>query len=150
VTRFGRSADSFDGDVTAFEPSSEMFETIERTLTVNRVSDVVSVEHAAVGPGPDSNEQCFGPADGDQRPPSAVPERDVLDLDCEGAEVEILREPDVAPRVIVVEVHPHLGSSIEAVGSGLEKRGYEIVERGATIRTDDIPVLTAIRDGCHP
>lgn len=136
----------FEGAVTAFEPSSEMLETIERTLTVNRVSDVVSVEHAAIGPVPDSNEQYFGPADGDQRPPSAVPECDVLELDCEGAEVEILSELDFAPRVIVVEVHPHLGSSVSAVESELADRGYEIVERGTTTRSDDIPILTAVRD----
>jgi hypothetical protein len=137
----------FEGDVTAFEPSSEMLETIERTLTVNHVSDVVSVEHAAIGPVPDSNEQYFGPADGEQRPPSAVPECDVLELDCEGAEVDVLSELDFTPRVIVVEVHPHLGSPVEAVETELAERGYDIVERGATMRTDDIPVLTAVHDG---
>jgi hypothetical protein len=79
-------------------------------------------------------------------PPSTVPECDVLDLDCEGAEVEILRELDFAPRVIVVEVHPHLGSPVEAVEAELAERGYDVVERGATARDDDIPVLTAVHD----
>jgi hypothetical protein len=135
----------FEGEVTTFEASSEMLETIERTLAVNRVADLVTVEHAAIGSVPDSNEQYFGPADGASLPPTAVPECDVLELDCEGAELEILRALDVSPRTIVVEIHPHLGSPREDVVATLADQGYEIEDEGpvAPDGSDDMSVITA-------
>lgn len=136
----------FEGDVTVFEPSSKMLDTIERTVTVNGVSEVVSLEHAAIGPVPESNERYFGPADGTQRPPTAVPECDVLELDCEGAELPILCDLDFTPRVVVVEIHPHLGSPVSAVELELSQRGYELVDRGTTTMSDDIHVLTAVQN----
>jgi hypothetical protein len=139
----------FEGEVTVFEPSSEMTETIRRSLEVNRVTGLVSVEHAAVGPVPDSNERYFGPADGESLPPEAVPECDVLELDCEGAELEILRALDVAPRVVVVEIHPQHGSPRDAVVSELADLGYEIAGEGPVGMDDsgEMSVVTATRSG---
>jgi hypothetical protein len=54
----------------------------------------------------------------------------VLQLDCEGAEVEILRELIVQPRVILVETHGLFGSPTDLVASLLEKRGYVVSDRG--------------------
>lgn len=138
----------FEGDVTTFEASSGMVETIERTLVVNRVADLVTVEHAAIGPVPDSNERYFGSDDGRSLPPSAVPDCDVLELDCEGAEIAILEALDVSPRVVVVEVHPHLGSPRDEVEARLDELGYGIVDEGpVSMDSDgDMVVLTAVRE----
>jgi hypothetical protein len=54
----------------------------------------------------------------------------VLELDCEGAEVEILRELTIQPRVILVETHGLYGAPTHLVASLLEKRGYIISDRG--------------------
>jgi hypothetical protein len=91
----------FEGGVTTFEPSSEMTRTIDRTIEVNNVSGLVTVEHASIGPVREANERYFGAADGEQLPPTAVPECDVLELDCEGAELDILEALGVRPRVII-------------------------------------------------
>lgn len=138
----------FEGEVTTFEASSEMVETIHRTTEVNRVAELVTVNHAAIGTVPESNEQYFGPADGDSLPPAAIPDCDVLELDCEGAELEILTSLDVNPRTIIVEVHPHLGSPREDVKSELVERGYEIVDEGPVEldTTDEMSVITATQN----
>jgi hypothetical protein len=69
-------------------------------------------------------------------------------MDCEGAEVEILRELTIEPRVILVETHGVLGAPTDVVASLLEKRGYVVSLRGpadpryADLCTkDDVQVL---------
>jgi hypothetical protein len=54
----------------------------------------------------------------------------VLQLDCEGAEVEILREIIDQPRVILVETHGLCGAPTDLVASLLEARGYAVSHRG--------------------
>lgn len=135
----------FEGRVTTFEPSSEMVETIERTVEVNSVADLVAVEHAAIGDVPESNERYFGPDDGDRLAPSAVPECDVLELDCEGAELEILRALDFSPRAIVVETHHHLGSPPGAVRSELDRLGYDVVGEGSAGIDGGLTALAAAK-----
>ncbi|WP_435345044.1 FkbM family methyltransferase [Haloarchaeobius sp. HRN-SO-5] len=135
----------FEGDVTTFEPSSEMTSTIDRTIEVNNVSELVTVEHASIGPVREGNERFFGSADGEQRPPTAIPECDVLELDCEGAELDILETLSFRPRVIIVEVHPHIGCASSDVKSALTELGYEIVDEGVAGIDDSLPVLTATR-----
>lgn len=118
----------FEGDVTAFEPSSKMLETLRRTVAVNRVDEVVTLEHAAVGPVSASSERVFGSPDGDAVAPEAIPECDVLDIDCEGAELEILRDLQFRPRLLAVEAHPHLGGDRDEVAAELRRLGYDVVD----------------------
>lgn len=136
----------FEGEVTTFEPNSEMLETIRRTIEVNRVGDLVTLEHAAIGSVSESSERIFGEADGEVRPPSAIPECDVLDVDCEGAELEVLRGMACRPRLLAVEAHPHLGCSHDDVKFELDRLGYEIVEREPIDRDGDIVNYVALRD----
>ncbi|WP_227353961.1 FkbM family methyltransferase [Haladaptatus salinisoli] len=135
----------FEGDVTTFEPTSRMLETIERTVEVNRVADLVTLEHAAIGEF--AGEELWGEADGARRSPDAIPDCDVLELDCEGAELDILRSLEIDPRVIVVETHDHLGSPPEEVSAALDRLGYEVVAEGTAGFHDDLPVLTATKKG---
>lgn len=135
----------FEGEVTTFEPSSEMLETIRRTIEINRVADLVTLEHAAIGSVSDSSERIFGEGDGERRPPSTIPDCDVLDLDCEGAELEILRELECRPRLLTVEVHPHLGPAQEEVAAELDRLGYEIVE-ASPVADGEIRNYVALRE----
>lgn len=135
----------FEGDVVVYEPSSEMVEPLRRAVAVNRVDDVVTVEHAAVGEVCDSSQRIFGAADGDRLEPAELPACDVLDLDCEGAELAVLEGLDVRPRLLTVEAHPHLGCSREAVEDQLEELGYA-VERAVPVDEDsDITNYVAVR-----
>ncbi|WP_458188511.1 FkbM family methyltransferase [Haladaptatus sp. NG-WS-4] len=133
----------FEGEVTTFEPTSKMLKIIERTVEVNRVADLVTLEHAAVGEF--VGEELWGEADGERRSPDTIPECDVLELDCEGAELDILRSLEIDPRVIIVETHDHLGSPPEEVRAALERLGYEIVDEGTAGFHDDLVVLTTTR-----
>ena len=134
----------FEGSVTAFEANSEMLETLRRTVQVNRVADLVTLEHAAVVPVREGAVEQWGPADGDRRDPSEVPECDVLELDCEGSEREILQGLEARPRVVVVETHEPVGVPPEDVEEDLTELGYEVVNRQNAGLEGELDVLTAI------
>lgn len=134
-----------EGSVTTYEANSEMLETLRRTVRVNCVADTVTVEHAAVGPVSEQAESMFGPGDGERLEPSAIPACDVLELDCEGSEIEVLEGMDCRPRVVVVETHAPLGVPPADVAAVLEARGYEITDRTPAGMHDELTVLTAVR-----
>lgn len=135
----------YEGDVTVYEPSSKMLDVIRRTVDANRVDELVTVEHAAIGSVSDSSERIFGKSDGDLYPPAAIPECDVLDLDCEGAELEILRGLSFRPRLLTVEVHPHLGCSHDEIEAELAHAGYAIVNIASFDAESEIVNYVAVR-----
>jgi hypothetical protein len=118
--------------VTVFEPDSERRAAIRRTLELNGVDPAgATVRDAVVGE--------LNPAEADQKgvdptavtavDPAALPHCDVLELDCEGAELTILQglDADRRPRVIAVEVHPiKLDGAAPAVAERLDALGYDI------------------------
>jgi hypothetical protein len=115
------------GTVQCFEGSKRHVRFAQRTAARNKVTNV-SVHHAVVaksifvyGSGSDV---------GAIKPASQLPLCNVLQLDCEGAEVEILRESIIQPRVILVETHGTFGAPTDLVASLLEKRGYVVSDRG--------------------
>lgn len=134
----------FEGTVTAFEANSEMLETLRRTVRVNRVADLVTMEHAAVGPVREGAAEQWGPPDGDRLGPSDIPECDVLEIDCEGSEREILQGLEARPRVVVVETHDPLGVLPEDVERDLTELGYEVVNRRDAGLEGELDVLTAV------
>lgn len=136
----------FEGDVTAFEPSPKMLDILQRTITANRVDNVVTVTHAAVGSVSDSSKRIFGFGDVDVVSPSDLPECEVLDLDCEGAELEILRALDYRPRLLTVEAHPHLGCPHDEVETELDRLGYDIQEKEPIAADSDIVNYVARQD----
>ena len=96
-------------------------------MTRNKVTNI-SVNHAVVGKaiGVYDSAGNVGPI----MPPYQLPPCDVLQLDCEGAEVEILRMMIIHPRVALVETHGMFGAPTDLVASLLEKRGYAVSDRG--------------------
>lgn len=77
-------------------------------------------------------------------PPSQLPPCDLLELDCEGVEVEILRGMIIQPRVILVETHGMYGAPADLIASLLEQRGYAVSDPGWEQRSD-LRVLLAVR-----
>jgi len=57
-----------------------------------------------------------------------LPDCDVLVLDCEGAEIEILLEMEIRPRVVFVETHGMYYAPEVAIRDKLDCEGYKIDE----------------------
>jgi hypothetical protein len=100
---------------------------VQQTASRNKVTNV-SVHHAVVA----KSIAVYGGLNdiGAVLPASQLPLCNVLQLDCEGAEVQILRELTTQPRVILVETHGLFGAPTKLVASLLEKRGYIVSDRG--------------------
>lgn len=86
----------------------------------------------------------------DQIDSEDLPECDVLELDCEGSELNILENLEIRPRAILVESHGMNGSSSEEVKSKLENLGYSVeniqpAEPGGFCEKRDIMVLRAVK-----
>jgi hypothetical protein len=129
------------GEVVVYEASSERINQIYRTVDLNDVSNIVEVQHALIGPalgvyGDSGEAMSISPAD--------LPDVDVLEMDCEGAEVEILSNLSLRPRVIIVEVHPPRTTE-EEVRDILSKLEYQITNKEWENENSDnpLPVLTA-------
>jgi len=116
------------GSVIVYEGGDKSCENIKHTIRLNNVTNVCRIHHAVVSKGVD----VYG---GDSSAakyisPKDLPDCDVLELDCEGAEVDILRNIQINPRVIIVEIHPWLFVEHSKWGiDELELRGYELVYR---------------------
>jgi hypothetical protein len=84
--------------------------------------------------------------------PSDIPDCDVLELDCEGAEDTILSELEIKPRVILVETHGSHDTPPSRVKTLLSELSYEIKsikiaaeDRRQLCEENDIYVVTALR-----
>jgi len=113
------------GSVTAYEASDKRSRVLERTVELNSV-DNVTVRQAIVGTAVDVEGQATGATVVD---PAALSAADVLEMDCEGAELDILRALDPGPRRVVVETHPDRDAPTELVVRELESMGYQIAEK---------------------
>lgn len=139
-----------DGAVTVYEGSAKEVERVRRTAKTNGVADIVTVNHAIVGTalnlrGDSRNAMIVSPSD--------LPQCDVLELDCEGTEIEILEHLTNSPRVILVETHGQYDAPTEEVVSILSDRSYSVVanviadkDLREQCEADDIRVLTAMSD----
>lgn len=137
------------GTVVCFEGSKQYVGHIRETAKRNRVSNI-DVKHAIVS----KPIAVYGKASdfGAVVPPDRLPECDVLELDCEGAEVDILRSMAIRPRVIVVETHGAYGAPTPLVESLLTDLGYAVRNLGlaeprieAICVEKDIRILMGIR-----
>jgi len=127
---------------TVYEAAAEKCNRIKETAWLNQVAERVNIERGIVGKEVD----VFGtPVDRVVNPANLDP-CDVLELDCEGAELEILSELSFNPRVIVVEVHPNLGVSESDVRSLLAEKGYDIREAGTHDSETGIVILEAVKE----
>lgn len=119
------------GHVIAYEASVDRISRARKTVQHNQVSDIVDLHHSIIGRA-ESVAGEIGSASA--LPPDELPTCDFLELDCEGAEEQILEEMTISPRVISVETHETMGASHSNVLSMLDDRGYNIKEE--TDKTD--------------
>ncbi len=138
-----------DGHVTCFEGGRQSAAAVRKTAEINGVSDRLTVEHAIVA----RSVAVFGDApDRAFVSPSELPDCDVLELDCEGAEIDILPHLVIRPRVLLVETHGFRGAPTQAVRELMESLGYDVADQGiaeprvrAFCEENDIRVLEGLR-----
>lgn len=117
-----------EGAVTCFEGSAGQIELMQATFARNGLAGAIDVRHAIIG----ENIGVYGGAKPDVTILSAteLPACDVLELDCEGAEIPILERLLIRPATIIVETHGLYGASTERVRAMLEAMGYAVEDRG--------------------
>lgn len=137
------------GEVTVYEGSIEYAERVRETAELNGVSDRITVNHAIVGRAIQLRGEK-GAAD--QVLPSDLPRCDVLELDCEGAEIEIIDALQFQPDTIIVESHGFLDTPTDAVKKALERNSYRVVSciladpaQAERCKEKDIKVLDSIK-----
>jgi FkbM family methyltransferase len=145
------------GSVVVFEGSAKWASRTRKTLQLNEVDGITEVHHAIVEKAIAAGDQIAEREDtSDQTTPMVraddLPECDVLEMDCEGAELDILRNMKLRPRVILVETHGVFGAPTEDVKDVLTEKGYDIdrveiaEERFRELHTEqDVKVITAVR-----
>lgn len=133
------------GVVETYEGSTDQFEILKNTICLNKQwEEYINLSHQVVGDFSEYSSNTYGNIGGaDIINPSALPEADVLVLDCEGAEVSILANMSISPRIIIVETHGFLGSSEEIVKDTLINNEYYIINRGLELESKGVFVLTA-------
>lgn len=136
------------GHVWCFEASAEQLPMIRETFRRNGVN--VDLQHAAVGEAIGVYGSGVGVAE--VVSPESLPECDVLELDCEGAERIILEQMSIRPAVIAVETHGVFGASTADINRTLERLGYDVTDLGVAEprmadhhRNLDVHVLLAVR-----
>ncbi|MFB1065824.1 hypothetical protein [Natrinema sp. H-ect4] len=129
------------GRVIVFEGSESQVRKTRQTIQFNGVNEIVEVHHRVVGAavGVYGDQESFDPL-----PPSDLPGCDVLELDCEGAEIEILENLEQRPRTILVETHGMHNAPPDRIRSLLENLSYEVVSKGVA---DDSKSEFCIKNG---
>jgi len=127
--------------VRIYEAGYKQVQLCRDTAKRNGVDYQISVEHAVIG----DDVNVWGKTSGARRiSPSDLPPCDVLELDCEGAEVEICRNLGPRPESIIIECHPQYGASKSKVRESLPDE--YIVTRSVIDEYDDLPTITAELD----
>jgi hypothetical protein len=104
------------------------------------VGSQVDIRNALVGPdiavySSENDESHRGAS------PEELPKCDVLEMDCEGAELEIVRNLNIRPNTIIMEVHPQRYDRAPEAIDELNNIGYNIVKyrtnEGETLSEDE-------------
>jgi preprotein translocase subunit YajC len=127
-----------DGEITVYEASEEQAKISQNTLTLNEVDRRTTVNHTIVGSLNSLGGEMGNPV---ELPPSDLPPCDVLEMDCEGAEMYVLNNMTIKPNIIIVESHPRFEAKTEDVISAVENLGYQIQTKQPELESGD--VLTA-------
>jgi len=125
------------GSVTIYEPSKSQINELKQNSILNEVDNIITTRHAFVGEviiDVDDVETARGIS------PEDLPECDVLELDCEGAEKEILEGLKTRPNTIIVETHPRQGTATEKISRILKQSGYSIIDKEKDRHCGDILV----------
>lgn len=137
------------GKVLCFEGDARGCFSVIELAKLNGVPSRISVKHAVVA----ENISVYGNNISDiVINPKDLPDCDALELDCEGAEIAILTNMTIRPRVIAVETHGVYGAPTAKVKALLESIGYSVKDLGwaeprleSLCSANDVRVLVGCR-----
>lgn len=133
--------------VKVYEPGSEQLQDLNRTLKLNNCTDI-KTHQTVVGPA----KEVYGSYKGAERKEaSELGPCDVLEMDIEGAELEVIENIDIEPRIIIVETHGPSGASTDQVEEKLENKEYIVTDNinsnpSLHSKEEDVRVIAARRD----
>lgn len=108
------------GHVIIYEGAGSMITHLAETFSLNKIPSKIDINHAIVSEA----KRLDGPESGAPTIPVTELENcDVLELDCEGAEVNILKDLQIRPKLIIVETH----GNKQEVSNILSDLGYKII-----------------------
>ena len=137
------------GKVVVYEGSKNYANYIQETVEKNNIAEKVDIIHGIVGPKIHLYDESRGAP---RVSPEEIPECDVLVLDCEGAEIEILKNIMIRPMVILVESHGIYDAPSSKVKRLLNSLSYSVRSKEIARRTsdfcyeNDIYSLVAVRE----
>ena len=111
------------GRVICYEASKQSVNAIKNTIAYNAVPDNIEVINKCVG----EPISVWGDLTDKVIQPNQLPQCELLELDCEGAEKKILNELSIRPEIILVETHGIFNSSTKEIVGLLQNIGYKIV-----------------------
>jgi hypothetical protein len=129
-------------DITIYEGSADYHNRILKTLDYHDLSEIKVINSIV-----ETDENLFGQKGGSQKiSASEIEECDVLEIDVEGAEIPILENLEIRPRVIIVESHGVFDSPTKEVKEVVEDLGYGIVdvreaEKDEKIQEQDVKII---------
>jgi hypothetical protein len=133
-----------DGVVHTYEASDTQYNKINATVSHNKADDRINLNHSYVSEVNKASVKKYGSSGNATFVPAKdLPNCNVLELDCEGAEINILESMTIRPEIIVVETHGHLGSIKPDIKEILNELEYEIIEEEAENENEGIYILTA-------
>lgn len=127
-----------NGHVTVYEAGENWVQKVAATMALNDIpEDQYTIRHALVGPAVDVDGTM---ADAEKIQAADLKIGDVLEMDCEGAELDILEElsEEQCPRAVIVETHPEKGSETAFVRSALCNLGFCVEKVGEDERDGDV------------
>jgi len=116
-------------EVITYEASNRQFERLKETLYLNKVFNNVTLHHSIVADTTVHSNNKYGKSTANMIDPSELPSCDFLQIDCEGAELEILEKMSIRPDKILVETHGFIQSTEEKVTNKLKGAGYTVIDR---------------------
>lgn len=121
------------GNVMVYEGDSEKCAYINETIKINKLQSQCKVVNGFIDTGSQKDFSINAETETKRINPDSISTGDVLDLDVEGAELDIIRNlPDNdLPRVIIVQSH-HMYNycsyeSSTALTKAIEEKGYDLV-----------------------
>jgi hypothetical protein len=129
------------GEVLIYEGAEKVIDDLLNTLSANEVANQTTVKHAIVG---DAVDLKSPKEDANLIQPSELPSYDFIEMDCEGAEIDIILKMPTNIGTIIVETHPQKEAPTSAVEAALEKQGYKIVESAPDRAAGDVLVAKCI------
>tara|TARA_B100000131_G_scaffold204636_1_gene196686 strand:+ start:502 stop:1035 length:534 start_codon:yes stop_codon:yes gene_type:complete len=113
------------GKVFSYEAVKFKLDIAKDAAQINNVEKQIEFIHAII------EKNVYIPEDIDESvnvlPASKLPDCRVMTIDCEGAELEVLKNITIKPEIIYTEIHPHLGVNIEEIKTTLQNKNYDIV-----------------------